>query len=108
MMAESTKQVAGEGKLSTADVKDTADTSPRAADPDLSGKRVRAIPAKGGTTVLVRKQDFASKGIDHPDVKFDYRTDKFTLPVGKGKSISTEAADFLTKNYPTSFEYLDN
>jgi len=90
---------------------DTADVSPRAPEPELSGKRVRAIPAvitnsgDRGTTIEVRKSDFASKGIDHATVVFDSRKDHFTLPVGKN-GLSEEAADFLTKNYPTSFEYM--
>jgi hypothetical protein len=91
---------------------DTADTSPRAPEPDLSGKRVRAIPAVitrttgNATTIEVRKSDFASKGIDHPTVVFDERKERFTLPVGKPGGLSEEAAEFLTKNYPTSFEYM--
>ena len=40
-------------RLSTAEVKDEADTSPRAVTSDLTGERVRAIPAKGGTTIIV-------------------------------------------------------
>lgn len=91
---------------------DTADVSPRAPEPDTSGKRVRAIPAVitkttgNATTIEVRKSDFAAKGIDHPTVTFDERKDRFTLPVGKPGGLSQEAADFLTKNYPTSFEYM--
>lgn len=92
---------------------DTADVSPRAEAPNLSGKRVRAIPAvitKSGdnaTTVEVRKSDFAAKGIDHPTVVFDYRKDNYTVGVGDGAPLSQEAADFLTKNYPVSFEYMN-
>jgi hypothetical protein len=93
-------------KLEATEVRDVRDSSPRAAGPDLSGKRLRAIPAKGGTTVEVKRGDFAKHGIDHPDVKFDFRRDRFTLPVGKERGISEEAADFLSANYPTSFEYM--
>lgn len=93
-----------DSKLSAAEVKDEADTSPRAVTSDLSGERVRAIPAKGGTTVIIRKSDFADHGIDHKEVVWDFRVDNFTVPVGS--DLSKEAADFLTKNYPTSFEYM--
>jgi hypothetical protein len=95
-----------DSKLSAAEVKDEADTSPRVVTSDLSGERVRAIPAKGGTTVIVNAKDFTDHGIDHPAVTWDFRLDSFTVEVGVGKAISKEAADFLTKNYPQSFEYM--
>ena len=98
---------ATDSELTHADVNDEKDSAVKAPGPDLSGKRVRAIPAKGGTTVLVRRADFRQKGIDHGDVTFDFRKDRFTLPVGsKDGQLSEKAADFLTKNYPESFEYL--
>ena len=91
---------------------DSADKAVR-TEPDLSGKRVRAIPAvitkngDRGTTVQVRAEDFQAKGIEHRTVTFDARTDNYTLPVGDGDGqISKKAADFLTKNYPYSFEYM--
>ena len=105
-MAAQTRPQA-EGRLTTAEVKDEADSARRAPEPDLSGKRLRAIPARGGTTVKVRRRDFSDHGIDHPDVEFDFRKDDFTVAVGEDGGISSEAADFLSKNYPTSFEYLD-
>lgn len=101
-----TDKAQGSSKLSAAEVADVADSSPRANTTDTTGDRVRAIPAKGGTTIQVSKADFAAAGIDHATVTFDFRKDHFTLPVGKGQGLTKEAADFLTKNYPTSFEYM--
>lgn len=99
-------------KLTTAEVKDTADTSPRTAPPNVSGKRLRAIPYQNASTVIVKRVDFrtASSGeIDHPDVRFDFRKDNFTVPVGGKEAIITdEAADFLASNYPTDFEYIND
>jgi len=106
MVEAARKQVPASGKLDPEEVDDERDVSPRANTDDTSGERVRAIPAKGGTLVVVRKVDFANNGIDHPDVEFSFRKDSFTLPVGKD-SLSKEAANFLTKNYPTSFEYIN-
>ena len=93
-------------RLSTAEVKDEADTSPRAVTSDLTGERVRAIQAKGGTTIIVNEKDFNDHGINHPSVTWDFRHDDFTVAVGNGKPLSKEAADFLTKGYPLSFEYI--
>lgn len=91
---------------------DEADVSPR-IDHDFSGKRVRAIPAvitkngDRGTVVEVRRSDFFKHGIDHDTVVFDVLRDGFTVPIGTGTNcLSKEAAEFLTKNYPTSFEYI--
>lgn len=114
IMAGQTREpqgAANAGALSPAEVADTADTSPRAPAADTSGRRVRAIPAvitKSGDTasrVEVRRSDFANQGIDHAGVIFDFKKDRFTLPVGPN-GLSEQAAEFLTKNYPTSFEYL--
>lgn len=91
---------------------DTADKARRTSH-DLSGKRLRAIPAiitnngDTGTTVQVRRVDFDSVGIDHDTVTFDQRKDNYTLPVGEN-GISEKAADYLAKNFPLSFEYMDN
>jgi hypothetical protein len=90
---------------------DKRDVSPRAAGPDTSGKRVRYIPYKGGTHVELSKQDFKRAfGIDHPGVHANFRNNIFTFEVGDGKrgTLSDEAADLLTKNFPTMFEYLDD
>lgn len=90
---------------------DSRDNARRARS-DTSGKRIRAIPAvitKSGdrsSRVEVSKENFRDKGIDHPSVTFDFQKDNFTLPVGEN-GVSEEAADFLTKNYPTSFEYMN-
>lgn len=100
-----------EGTLATSDVVDAADTSPRGPAPDTSGRRVRAIPYQGGSTVVVNAQDFAAHNIDNGRVEFDFRIDHFTLPVGTGDSenLLTEAgAAFLTKKYPETFEYMDS
>ena len=93
---------------------DSADNAVRVTA-NLSGKRVRAIPAvitkngDHGTTVEVRASDFLAKGIEHETVTFDARRDNYTLPVGDGEGqISEKAANFLTKNYPYSFEFMDN
>lgn len=94
---------------------DSADTAITGPGPDFSGLRIRAIPAvitrsgDRGTTVEVRDTDFRTKGIEHRTVSFDARNDNYTLPVGDEEGqISKKAADFLTKSYPTSFEYMDN
>lgn len=98
----------GAGELSYANVRDEQDTTVTAPGPDLSGKRVRAIPAKGGTTVIVRRADFKNVGIDHSDVTWDFRVERFTVSVGDGDGqISAEAAKFLTENYRESFEYIN-
>lgn len=95
------------GELSAEEVKDDRDTSPRGGQPDKSGTRVRAIPAKGGTEVVVRKSDFKqSLDIDHPEVKWNFRKDDFTVKVGEDGGITKEAADALTKKHPESFEYI--
>lgn len=93
---------------------DEADVSPRAAASDLSGKRIRAIPSvitknqDRSTKVEVRQSDFAKNGITHRTVVFDFQKDNYTLRVGDDdNAISKEAADFLTKNYPLSFEYIN-
>jgi hypothetical protein len=109
MMVEAArKQVPPSGKLDPEEVTDERDVSPRAAA-DTSGKRVRAIPAKGGTEVVVRPSDFKrALDLDHPKVTWNFRRDNFTVAVGKGEGkISPEAADALTKNFPESFEYMN-
>lgn len=94
-----------DSKLSATEVKDEADVSPRINTTNTGGERVRAIPAKGGTTVIIRALDFANNGIEHGEVTWDFRKDNFTVEVGS--DISKEAADWLTKSFPTSFEYLN-
>lgn len=87
----------------TPEVVDTADTSPR--QEAAKGEKVRAIPFAHGTTVIIRAQDFKTAGnIEHPDVTWDFRVNDFCATVGE--NISKEAADFLTKNYPDSFQYV--
>jgi hypothetical protein len=85
-------------------VEDERDTAPRAAAPDTSGKRIRAIPYQGGTEIVVRKEDFAGAGIDQDTVTWEMFKNNFTVKVGT--DISKEAADFLTENYKESFEYM--
>ena len=118
--AAETKDLGPAADLSPEDQKkildsDTADNTVKAEEKELSGKRVRAIPAvitkngDHGTTVEVRASDFLAKGIEHETVTFDARRDNYTLPVGDGEGqISEKAANFLTKNYPYSFEFMDN
>jgi hypothetical protein len=98
------KTVPPSGKLNPQEVKDERDTTPRVRTDETSGKRVRAIPAKGGTVVRVTQGDFKSHGVNSPTVEFAFLKDNFTLPVGG--SLSKEAADFLTKQFPESFEYM--
>ena len=88
---------------------DSRDVSPRAAGPDTSGKRVRYIPYKGGTHVELRRSDFRREGLDHPGVQANFRNNVFTFEVGDGKhnTLTEEAAELLTKKYPTMFEYLN-
>lgn len=88
----------------TPSVADTEDKTPR-QPVETAGKRIKAIPFSGGTTVLVRTVDFKKAGnIDHPDVTWDYRVNGFTVEVDK--EITAEAADFLVNNYPGSFEFI--
>lgn len=83
-----------------------ADTESAPAEVTSGGKRVKAVPFSGGTTIVVRSSDFDKAGnIDHPDVTWDYRVDGFTVEVGKG--ITAEAADFLVNNYPDSFRFVE-
>lgn len=84
---------------------DKADRSPRLHS-DVSGKRLKAVPQFGGTTVVIRSSDFAAHGIKHHDVTFDFRVDKFTLPVGQN-GISEEAAEFLISISPGQFKYVN-
>jgi hypothetical protein len=103
-------------RLSSDEVKDEADTSPRAAEPKLEGKRLRGIPAvitnagDRSTTIEIRPQDLVLAG--GPEIQrklvFDARIDRSTLQVGsEDGQVTEEVADFLSKTYPTSFEYLD-
>lgn len=94
------------GPLEHSEVTDARDTSPRVKG-DTSGKRVRAVFYGGATTVEIEKKDFADHGIDHPTVRFDFRKSEGTLAVKDGKNcLSAEAADYLTENFPTEFEYI--
>lgn len=91
--------------INKVDVVDSADSSPRHVS-SKSGRRVKAIPFGDATTVIVREEDFRDAGkIDHPDVEWDFRVDNFTVTVGK--EISTEASEFLVKNYSSSFQYVE-
>jgi hypothetical protein len=94
---------------------DPADTAVPAKKTEFTGKRIRGIPAvitnsgDRGTTIEITRENFAAKGLDQDTVVFDIRNDRYTLVVGdESGQISEKAADFLTKNYPTSFEYMDN
>jgi hypothetical protein len=89
---------------------DSRDVSPRREK--VTGKRVRAIPSvitksnDRSTTVQVRRSDFKMHGINHPTVTFDFRNQNCSLPVGKPGGLTEEAAEFLTSEFPTSYEYL--
>lgn len=67
-------------------------------------KRIKAIPFSNGTTVIVRAVDFSAAGVEHPDVKWDYRIDDFTVAVGDG--ITAEAANVLVSKFPDSFKFV--
>ena len=93
--------------LTAAEVTDERDVTPRAPGPDLSGKRVRAIPTLGATTVRLSTHDFRDLGVaDHPNVEWDFRKDRFTVGVGDGEQLSDKAADVITSKFPQSFEYM--
>lgn len=103
-------------RLTAAEVTDAADTSPRAVNKKLTGKRIRAIPAvltKAGdraTSVELRPSDL--EGAGGPKLSrgltWDSRVNSFTLPVGGDSNpLTDEVAEFLTEKYPTSFEYIN-
>lgn len=92
--------------LSADEVKDERDVTPRVGGEKPKGKRVRAIPYHNATTVRIRPMDFRLGGIDHKQVEWDFRKDNFTVPVGD--ALSEEAADYLTENFPTDFEYIND
>ena len=91
--------------LTADDIVDPIDEATPRLLPDLSGKRIRAIPYQNCTTVVIRKSDFALGGFDQGDVEWDFRVDAFTVKVGD--KISQEAADWLVKNYSDQFEYVN-
>lgn len=96
--------------LSPSEVTDARDVSPRAEVPEATGKRIRAIPYKGGTQVHIRRADFANNEVDHDDVIWDFRKVKgdYAKPVGDGKDeVSEAAAEMLTKKFPTLFEFIN-
>jgi hypothetical protein len=106
---QTTKQPEGAetaDKLSPDEVKDERDVTPRVGGEKPTGKRVRAIPYHNATTVRIRPMDFKLGGIDHPKVEWDFRKDNFTVAVGP--ELSQEAADYLTENFPTDFEYIND
>lgn len=72
---------------------------------DMSGKRIKAIPGLGGTTVIISDKDFAANGIAHKTVIFKLRVSKFTLQVGT--EISEEAANFLVESRPSSYQFVN-
>lgn len=105
------KAVEGGAPLAPEEVKDERDTAVRGPKADLSGKRVRGIPGSGGTTIILNPVDFAKGDIEHPKVEWDFRKDSFTVPVndsGKKNTLTKEAADFITSEWPFQFEYMDS
>lgn len=86
-------------------VPDAADNSPRGPEVSLSGKRLRGIPQRGGVKIQVDEADFARHGIKQGTVVFSYFKDNFTVEVGK--DISQDAADFLVKYAPETYEYMN-
>lgn len=93
-------------KLEPSEVKDERDTTPRVENEKPKGKLVRAIPYMNATTIRIRPMDFKNGGIDHKQVEWDFRKNNFTVPVGE--ELSQEAADYLTKSFPTDFEYIND
>jgi hypothetical protein len=79
-----------------------------APEPDTSGKRVRAIPTHGGSTVSVSSAEFARVGVEgQSEVVWDFRKDDTTVKVGdKPGEITQAAADAITKLEPTRFEFM--
>lgn len=67
-------------------------------------KLIKAIPFSGGTTIIVRPEDFKRSGVDHPQVQWDYRINDFSVVVGE--DITEEAANVLVKNFPDSFTFV--
>lgn len=67
-------------------------------------KRVLALPFSGGTTIIIRDIDFAKGNVEHPTVTWDYRVKDFTVEVGN--EITEEAANYLVKNFPDSFKFV--
>lgn len=104
LTAEDQKEILENDPADTATIETTEVSEPAA------GKKVRAKPAvithSGDTSneVEVTRGDFADHNIEHDTVSFKANRNDFCVPVGKG--LSEEAADFLTKNYPESFEYV--
>lgn len=105
--SKTTSQLVAETPDARADA--AAEVAPEVApEPDTSGKRVRAIPTHGGSTVGVSAADFQERGIEHPDVLWDFRNDDSTVKVGNGDGeISEEAANLITKLEPTRFEFMN-
>lgn len=104
-------------RLTASEVTDARDVSPRADEPELKGKRVRAIPAiitnKGdqATTVEIRPEDLQLAGGPELSrtVTWDARVDSSTVVVGDNHGqIPNDVAEFLTGNYPQSFEYMND
>lgn len=86
---------------------DDRDVAPVVDTQATEGRRFRAIPTHGGTTVGVTRDDFKQIGIDHDSVTFDFRKGNLTLKVGTEKGeISEEAAKALHAHEPTRFEFL--
>lgn len=97
---------------------DPLDTTvkPVVEDRDNS-KRIRAIPYENGSTVRVSKADFANHGVNYHSVEFDFRRNDMTLRVVEKETSETgiydenvilaEVADWLTKKFPSQFEYVN-
>lgn len=106
---------AGTADISTLIDNDPADTTTKIPTENLDGPRIRAIPYDNGSTIVVRKADFADHGIDHKTITFDFRNGDLTLPVvdKKGENyentpvVERAIADWLTSKYPMQFEYLN-
>lgn len=95
---------------------DPADVTPRAVETKLTGRRLRGIPAvitksgDRGTMIEIRPVDVATAG--GPELKhvlrFDTQRESATLVVGdEDNQVPSDVAEFLAKNYPTSFEYMN-
>lgn len=102
-----TREVAANaGPLDISEVTDDRDVTPREAETSQEGEFLKASPARGATTLVIPSSDFYEYGgISHEPVTFDFRNNEMKVPIGTGQ-LSEEAAEFLVKRYPDTFEYV--
>lgn len=101
---------------------DPADTTvkiePEISEDDDKSPRIRAIPYENGSTIRVSRKDFADNGVTYHDIEFDFRRNDMTLKVVEEEKenefgvhdpevIHKDVADWLTRKFPTQFEYVN-